>query len=97
MSYAPRLKEQYNTEIVPSLQKEFNYKSIMQVPKLSKIVINQGIGDATSDKRLVDNAVHEMTMYYWSESGSYNSKKDISNFKLRKGMPIGAKVTLRGD
>ena len=96
MSYAPRLKEQYNTEIVPSLQKEFNYKSIMQVPKLSKIVINQGVGEATSDKRLVDNAVLEMTMITGQKAVPTNSKKDISNFKLRKGMPIGAKVTLRG-
>jgi large subunit ribosomal protein L5 len=96
MSYAPRLKEQYNTEIVPSLQKEFKYKSIMQVPKLSKIVINQGVGEATSDKRLVDNAVLEMTMITGQKAVPTVSKKDISNFKLRKGMPIGAKVTLRG-
>ncbi len=96
MSYAPRLKEQYNTEIVPSLQKEFKYKSIMQVPKLNKIVINQGVGEATSDKRLVDNAVLEMTMITGQKAVPTVSKKDISNFKLRKGMPIGAKVTLRG-
>jgi len=96
MSYAPRLKEQYTNEIVPSLQKEFNYKSIMQVPKLDKIVINQGVGEATSDKRLVDYAVQEMTMITGQKAVVTNSKKDISNFKLRKGMPIGAKVTLRG-
>ena len=96
MSYAPRLKEQYTNEIVPSLQKEFKYKSIMQVPKLDKIVINQGVGEATSDKRLVDYAVQEMTMITGQKAVVTNSKKDISNFKLRKGMPIGAKVTLRG-
>lgn len=96
MSYAPRLKEQYTNEIVPSLQKEFNYKSIMQVPKLDKIVINQGVGEATSDKRLVDYAVQEMTMITGQKAVVTSSKKDISNFKLRKGMPIGAKVTLRG-
>ena len=96
MSYRPRLKDQYTSEIVPSLQKEFNYKSIMQVPKLQKIVINQGVGDATSDKRLVDSAVEEMTMITGQKAVVTYSKKDISNFKLRKGMPIGAKVTLRG-
>jgi len=96
MSYAPRLKEQYTTEIVPSLQKEFNYKSIMQVPRLTKIVLNQGVGEATSDKRLVDYAVEEMTNISGQKAVVTTSKKDISNFKLRKGMPIGAKVTLRG-
>ena len=92
MSYRPRLKDQYTSEIVPSLQKEFNYKSIMKVPKLQKIVINQGVGDATSDKRLVDSAVEEMTMITGQKAVVTYSKKDISNFKLRKGMPIGAKV-----
>ena len=96
MSYAPRLKEQYTSEIVPSLQKEFNYKSIMQVPRLNKIVINQGVGEATSDKRLVDYAIEEMTNITGQKAVVTTSKKDISNFKLRKGMPIGAKVTLRG-
>lgn len=96
MSYRPRLKDQYTNEIVPSLQKEFNYKSVMQVPKLQKIVVNQGVGDATSDKRLVENAVQEMTMITGQKAVVTYSKKDISNFKLRKGMPIGAKVTLRG-
>jgi large subunit ribosomal protein L5 len=93
MSYAPRLKEQYTAEIVPSLQKEFNYKSIMQVPRLTKIVLN---GEATSDKRLVDYAVEEMSNISGQKAVITMSKKDISNFKLRKGMPIGAKVTLRG-
>jgi large subunit ribosomal protein L5 len=96
MSYAPRLKEQYTNEIVPTLQKEFNYKSVMQVPKLSKIVLNQGVGEATSDKRLVDFAIEEMTAITGQKAVVTKSKKDISNFKLRKGMPIGAKVTLRG-
>ena len=96
MSYRPRLKDRYNEEIVPTLQKEFNYKSVMQVPKLSKIVLNQGVGEATSDKRLVDFAIEEMTKISGQKAVITYSKKDISNFKLRKGMPIGAKVTLRG-
>jgi len=96
MSYRPRLKDRYNDEIVPTLQKEFNYKSVMQVPKISKIVLNQGVGEATSDKRLVDFAVEEMSNISGQKAVVTYSKKDISNFKLRKGMPIGAKVTLRG-
>jgi len=96
MTYAPRLKERYNSEIVPTLQKEFSYKSIMQVPRLDKIVINQGVGEATSDKRLVDYAVEEITKITGQKAVVTNSKKDISNFKLRKGMPIGTMVTLRG-
>ncbi len=96
MSYRPRLKDRYNEEIVPTLQKEFNYKSVMQVPKLSKIVLNQGVGEATSDKRLVDFAIEEMSKISGQKAVITYSKKDISNFKLRKGMPIGARVTLRG-
>ena len=96
MSYAPRLKERYTAEIVPTLQKEFKYKSVMQVPKLNKIVLNQGVGEATSDKRLVDFAMQEMTSISGQKAVVTKSKKDISNFKLRKGMPIGTKVTLRG-
>jgi large subunit ribosomal protein L5 len=96
MSYRPRLKDRYTEEIVPTLQKEFSYKSVMQVPKLSKIVLNQGVGEATSDKRLVDFAIEEMTNISGQKAVVTYSKKDISNFKLRKGMPIGAKVTLRG-
>ncbi len=96
MSYAPRLKEKYTSEIVPTLKKEFKYKSVMQVPRLSKIVINQGVGEATSDKRLVDFAIDEITAITGQKAVVTKSKKDISNFKLRKGMPIGARVTLRG-
>ncbi len=97
MSYVPRLKKTYAEEIVPSLQKQFNYKSPMQVPRLEKICLNQGIGDAVADKRLVDNAINEMTTITGQKAVATRSKKDISNFKLRKGMPIGARVTLRGD
>lgn len=96
MSYTPRLKEKFTREITPALQKEFNYKSVMQVPKIEKIVINQGVGKATSDKRLVDFAVSELTQITGQKAVVTYSKRDISNFKLRKGMPIGARVTLRG-
>jgi large subunit ribosomal protein L5 len=97
MSYTPRLKTQYREEIVNSLKEKFSYTSVMQVPKIQKICLNQGVGDAVSDKRLVDAAVEEMTMITGQKANVTYSKKDISNFKLRKGMPIGAKVTLRGD
>jgi len=97
MSYAPRLKKQYKEEIVSSLKDKFGYTSVMQVPKLEKICLNQGVGAAVSDKRLVDAAVEEMTMISGQKANVTYSKKDISNFKLRKGMPIGARVTLRGD
>ncbi len=97
MSYTPRLKTQYKESIVPSLMERFGYKSIMQAPRLTKIVLSQGLGSATSDKKLVDNAVNEMTQIAGQKAIPTYSKKDISNFKLRKGMPIGAKVTLRGD
>ncbi|MFM7022348.1 MAG: 50S ribosomal protein L5 [Flavobacteriales bacterium] len=97
MGYEPGLKKRYKEQIVPALQKEFNYKSIMQVPKLEKICLNQGIGDAVADKRLIENAVNQMTMISGQKAVAAHSKKDISNFKLRKGLPIGAKVTLRGD
>jgi len=97
MSYIPRLKTQYKEEIVPSLKEKFAYTSVMQVPKIQKICLNQGVGDAVSDKRLVDAAVEEMTMISGQKANATYSKKDISNFKLRKGMPIGARVTLRGD
>lgn len=97
MSYVPRLKKQYKEEVVPSLQEKFKYKSPMQVPKIVKICLNQGVGDAVSDKKLIDSAVNEMTMIAGQKAVATYSKKDISNFKLRKGMPIGARVTLRGD
>jgi len=97
MSYTPRLKTQYREEIVNSLKVKFAYTSVMQVPKIQKICLNQGVGDAVSDKRLVDAALEEMTMISGQKANATYSKKDISNFKLRKGMPIGARVTLRGD
>ncbi|TXB67340.1 50S ribosomal protein L5 [Vicingus serpentipes] len=97
MSYAPRLKKQYKEEIVSSLKEKFSYTSVMQVPKLQKICLNQGVGDAVSDKRLIESAVEEMTIISGQKANATYSKKDISNFKLRKGMPIGARVTLRGD
>ena len=97
MSYTPRLKTQYKEEIVNSLKEKFAYTSVMQVPKIQKICLNQGVGDAVSDKRLVEAAVEEMTIISGQKANVTYSKKDISNFKLRKGMPIGAKVTLRGD
>jgi large subunit ribosomal protein L5 len=97
MTYSPRLKEQYKNKIVDSLMKEFGYKSIMQVPKLEKIVISQGVGAAVADKKLVDHAVEEMTKISGQKAVSTISKKDVASFKLRKGMPIGARVTLRND
>jgi large subunit ribosomal protein L5 len=86
MAYIPRLKEEYKSRIVAALKEEFGYKNVMQVPKLEKIVVSRGVGAAVSDKKLVDYAVEETI-----------SKKDVASFKLRKGMPIGAKVTLRGE
>jgi large subunit ribosomal protein L5 len=97
MSYTPRLRNKYNDEIIPALKTRFEYKSAMQVPKITKICLNQGIGKATADKKLVDSAVEEMTMIAGQKAVPTMSTKDISNFKLRKGVPIGAKVTLRGD
>ena len=97
MSYTPRLKEKYSTEIISELTKKFGYKSVMQVPKLQKIVLSQGIGDAVGDKKLIDNAVEELSRIAGQRAVATVSKKDISNFKLRKGMPIGTKVTLRGE
>ncbi len=97
MSYVPRLKQQYKEQIIPALKEKFQYKSIMQVPKIEKIVISQGVGAAVADKRLIDYAVNEMTLIAGQKAIPTYSKKDVSNFKLRKGMPIGAKVTLRGD
>ena len=96
-TYAPRLKAKYRDEVVPTLQKEFNYKSSMQVPRLVKIAVNQGLGSAVGDKKIVDNAVQEMTQITGQRAQATMSRKDISNFKLRKGMPIGARVTLRGE
>ncbi len=97
MSYSPRLRKKYNDEVIPELKKRFEYSSSMQVPRITKICLNQGIGKATADKKLVDSAVEEMTMIAGQKAVATQSTKDISNFKLRKGVPIGAKVTLRGD
>lgn len=95
--YSPRLKERYKKEIAPSLVKKFNYTSVMQVPVLKKICLNQGVNGATSDKKLVDVAVQEMTSIAGQKAVSSKSKKAISNFKLRENMPIASRVTLRRD
>lgn len=97
MKYRPRLKEKYEKEVVPALMEQFQYDSIMQVPKLQKICINQGVGDATQDKKLVDNALNEMTMIAGQKAVPTKAKKSVSNFKLREDMPIGARVTLRNE
>lgn len=96
MSYQPRLKQKYQEEVVAKLKEKFQYKSIMQVPQLEKICVSQGVGMATSDKKLVDNAVEELTLITGQRAVKTKAKKSISNFKLREGMPIGARVTLRG-
>jgi large subunit ribosomal protein L5 len=97
MAHIPTLKKKYQEEIIPSLKKEFDYSSVMQVPKLEKIVLNQGVGSAIADKKLIDVATTEMTMIAGQKAMQTLSKKDISNFKLRKKMPIGVRVTLRRD
>jgi large subunit ribosomal protein L5 len=94
--YTPRLAERYKKEVVPALMKRFGYKSVMQVPKLEKINLNRGVNGAVSDKKLVDVALEELTLITGQKAVATRSKKDISNFKLRKDMPIGARVTLRG-
>ena len=94
---SPRLKEKYLEEIVPALKAKFEYKSIMQVPKITKIVVNKGIGAAVADKKLVDVGVEELTLITGQRAVPTIAKKSVSNFKLREGMPIGARVTLRGD
>lgn len=93
----PRLKEKYYNEIIGALKDRFQFKSIMQVPKLEKIVVNKGIGAAVADKKLVDVGIEELTLITGQKAVATVSKKDVSNFKLRRGVPIGAKVTLRGD
>lgn len=95
--YKPRLRGEYTEKIVPQLKEHFQYKSVMQVPRLKKIVLSQGLGAATADKKLIENAVNEMSIIAGQKAIPTYAKKDVSNFKLRKGMPIGAKVTLRGD
>jgi large subunit ribosomal protein L5 len=93
----PRLKEKYNKDIAPALMEKFEYSSIMQVPKVTKIVVNKGIGAAVADKKLVDLGVEELTTITGQRAVATKAKNSISNFKLREGMPIGARVTLRGD
>ncbi len=91
------LQKEYKERIVPALEKEFNYKTVMQVPRLKKIVINQGLGAATQDKKIIENAINELTAITGQKAVATLSKKDISNFKLRKKMPVGVMVTLRRD
>ena len=97
MAYIPTLKTTYKEQIVPALMKQFGYTSIMQVPKLEKIVINEGVGEAVADKKLIEIAQEELTIIAGQKAVQTRSRKDISNFKLRKGMPIGVRVTLRGE
>ncbi|ALW85042.1 50S ribosomal protein L5 [Hymenobacter sedentarius] len=92
-----RLKDIYNKDVVPALQEKFQFKSIMQVPRITKICINRGIGAAVADKKLVDNGVEELTTITGQKAVPTIAKRSVSNFKLREGMPIGAKVTLRGE
>jgi large subunit ribosomal protein L5 len=94
-TYIPRLHVKYRNDVVPALMKKFGYKTVMQCPKLVKICLNQGVKGSTSDKKLIDEAVKEMTTISGQQAVSTVSKKDISNFKLRKNMPIGCRVTLR--
>lgn len=93
----PRIKQKYLNDIVPAMKEKFQYSSVMQVPKLSKIVLNKGIGAAVADKKLVDQGVEELSLITGQRAVSTKAKTSVSNFKLREGMPIGAKVTLRGD
>lgn len=95
-AYTPRLQKKYHDEVIPALQKKFNYKSSMQTPKLIKICVNRGVNGAVADKKLIDITVDELSTITGQKAVATSSKKDISNFKLRKGMPIGARVTLRG-
>jgi large subunit ribosomal protein L5 len=97
MAHTPNLKAKYKDEIIQALIKEFSYHSVMQVPRLRKIVINQGVGQAVSDKKIADTAQEELTMITGQKAIQTMSRKDISNFKLRRKMPIGVKVTLRRD
>ncbi|MGZ4000810.1 MAG: 50S ribosomal protein L5 [Bacteroidia bacterium] len=96
-TYQPRLKTKYSAEIISNLKTQFKYSTIMQVPKLEKICINQGIGDAVSDKKMIESAIKEMTTITGQKAVPTYSTKDISNFKLRKGVAIGVRVTLRGE
>jgi large subunit ribosomal protein L5 len=97
MTYIPRLKQEYKDKVMSALTEEFGYKNVMQVPKLQKIVISKGVGAAVADKKLIDHAVDEITKISGQKAVATISKKDVASFKLRKGMPIGVKVTLRGE
>jgi large subunit ribosomal protein L5 len=97
MAYVTRLKKEYKERVIASLTEEFGYKNVMQVPKLQKIVMSRGVGAAVADKKLIDHAIDEMSMITGQKAVATLSKKDVAAFKLRKGMPIGAKVTLRGE
>lgn len=97
MAYIPRLKQEYKERIVSALTDEYSYENVMQVPKLKKIVLSRGVGAAVADKKLIDHAVDELTKITGQKAVPTISKKDVATFKLRKGMPIGAKVTLRGE
>lgn len=97
MAYVPRLKQEYKDKVVSALTEEFGYKNVMQVPKLKKIVISKGVGEAVADKKLIDHAIDELTKITGQKAVSTLSKKDVASFKLRKGMPIGVRVTLRGE
>ena len=97
MAYISRLKTEYKERVIAALTEEFGYKNVMQVPKLRKIVISRGIGAAVADKKLIDYSVEELTTISGQRAVATVSKKDVAAFKLRKGMPIGAKVTLRGE
>jgi len=97
MKYTPNLQTKYRENVIPTLVKEFNYKSVMQVPRLEKIVVNRGVGKAVADKKLIEVAQEELSNITGQKAMQTFSKKDISNFKLRKGMPIGVKVTLRRE
>ncbi len=96
MSYVPKLKKEYNDKVKPTLTEAFSYQNQMEVPKLSKIVLSKGVGEAVADKKLIDQAVDELTKITGQKAVPTVSKKDVAAFKLRKGMPIGAKVTLHG-
>lgn len=97
MNYTPRLRDKYRAEVIPALTEKFQYKTVMQVPRLLKISINQGLGSAIADKKLIEAGINELSALSGQKAVATKSKKDISNFKLRKGMPIGVRVTLRGD
>ena len=97
MSYTPRLKQEYKDRVVSALKEEFGYDNVMQVPKLEKIVLSRGVGGAVSDKKLIDHSIEEISNITGQKAVVTISKKDVASFKLRKGMPIGVKVTLRGE